>query len=259
MHKHLEEFWKEYMSAVFQKSGGPDLIYRGVTKNSHELIPSIARGKTKDSTGGDVHSLEEDLLQEFKRLAISELEALPKNEFEWLFLAQHYGLPTRLLDWTANPLVALFFAVERNDENDGAVYILQRAVTDQYEIFDYKTANYTQEQKKNPASIFAIEPEQGKVIFVRPKYKDRRYQNQKSVFSCAKDPCLPLEPQGLIKIEVAAILKSRIRERLQKLGVSTSFIYPGLAGIASEIKSLQYDEVHAGRKSIITFECSVDL
>lgn len=56
-------------------------------------------------------------------------------------------------------------------------------VTDQYELFDYRTANYTENTQKLNTSLFEIQPYQGEVIFIRPKYKDRRYQNQRSIFS----------------------------------------------------------------------------
>ena len=257
IHENLEEFWLEFLGeSSASDSGGPETIFRGVTDNGHELVPSLGRN-TKAGTSGDITSLERDLLEEFKRLSVPELTSLPTSEFEWLFLAQHYGLPTRLLDWSSNPLVALFFAVERKDEVDGAVYMVKHAVSDQYELFDPRTAGYTEETKKERISIFNIQPSQGTVIFVRPKYTDRRYQNQKSVFSCPADPFEVLELDGLKKFEFSGRLKPSLRSRLRTLGIATSFIYPGLSGVASEAKCFHYDPVTSGRMTIST--ASVDL
>lgn len=258
-HQDLEEFWKYFLSTSFGSSGGgPELVFRGVTDKNHSLTPSIGR-HARENTGDDISTLEDELMTEFKRLSVPELESTPSNDLEWLFLAQHYGLPTRLLDWSTNPLVALFFAVEKDDDKDGAIYMVPRMVTDQYELFDFRTADYTTERKKAPASIFAIQPDQGRVIFIRPKYKDRRYQNQKSVFSCPQDPYTPLQLDGMIRIDFDKHLKSRLRERLKKMGVSASFIYPGLDGIAAEVKSLKYDPVRSGITKIITMRCEVKI
>src|SRR5208283_4870979 len=107
--KSLDDFWIEVISIAYNHSGGPEVLFRGVTDENHKLIPSIGRD-THEHTGGDIQSLENDLLCEFKRLTVPILKTRPESEFEWLFLAQHYGLPTRLLDWSSNPLVGLFFA-----------------------------------------------------------------------------------------------------------------------------------------------------
>ena len=257
IHNDLEEFWLEFLGQSFASDGGGlERIFRGVTDKDHELVPSIGRS-TEAGTSGDISTLERDLMEEFKRLSVPELTLPPTSEFEWLFLAQHYGLPTRLLDWSSNPLVALFFAVERKDEVDGAVYMVRHAVSDQYELFDYHTADYTKETKKVPFSMFAIQPSQGTVVFVRPKYTDRRYQNQKSIFSCPEDPFRVLEIDGLKKLEFSGRLKPALRSRLRTLGIATSFICPGLGGVASEAKCFHYDPVTSGRMKIVT--ASVDL
>ena len=252
VHNDLEEFWLNFLGRSFASaSGGPERIFRGVTDKDYELVPSIGRN-TGSGTGGDISSLERELLEEFKRLSVPELTLPPTSEFEWLFLAQHYGLPTRLLDWSTNPLVALYFAVERKDDVDGAVYMVRHAVSDQYELFDYHTADYTQEAKKAPASRFVIQPSQGIFVFLRPKYTDRRYQNQKSVFSCPADPFKALEIDGLKKLEFSGRLKPPLRSRLRTMGIATSFIYPGLGGVASEAKCFHYDPVVSGWMKIVT-------
>ena len=83
--------------------------------------------------------------------------------------------------------------------------------------------------------------------------------NQKSVFSCPKDPFTPLALTGLKSLIVRGSWKSDIRKRLRTLGISTSYIYPGLAGVASEIKSLMFNPVASGRTQIITMRMELKL
>jgi hypothetical protein len=243
----IESFWHEFMQRSLA-AGQPGLICRGVADKRYTLSPSIARHR-REQTGGNVTTLEKSLLDEFMRLSLRELEFVPDSEFEWVFLAQHHGLPTRLLDWSTNPLVGLYFAVERHDDRDGTLYLTRQQVTDQYELFDFRTADVLKK------SVFAIQQKQGHFIFVRPKYKDRRYYNQASVFSCPARPYEELTPELLGNLEMLTVpgaLKPQLRARLSMLGVSASFIYPGLDGIASQVKSLQYDPVQSGHKMIIT-------
>jgi hypothetical protein len=174
MHNTVDEFWSDFMSLAYKEAGGADFIFRGITDEGHELIPSIGRN-TKDNTKGDISSLEDALLSGFKRLTAPIVQPAPSYDWEWLFLAQHYGLPTRILDWSTNPFVALFFAAERDDVKNGAVNYLQHAVTDQYELFDHTLANYVKSEQKKWFHLFRIQPKQGNVIFVRPKYTDTRY------------------------------------------------------------------------------------
>ncbi|BCZ85643.1 hypothetical protein PTKU64_93180 (plasmid) [Paraburkholderia terrae] len=252
---HIESFWQEFMQASLAV-GSPNFIYRGMSDKTYTLCPSISRHPS-EHTDGDVTTLESALLTEFKRLSLRELEFEPENEFEWLFLAQHHGLPTRLLDWSTNPLVGLYFSVEKDDDHDGILYLTRQSISDQYHMFDHRTADY----QKRQAIPISLQPRQGKVIFVRPKYKDRRYHNQASVFSCPANPYEALDGDVLDNLEslvVPRTLKPALRERLRMLGVSASFIYPGLDGIAAEVKSLQYDPVHAGRQRIISLKGALD-
>ena len=141
---------------------------------------------------------------------------------------------------------------------DGAVYVVIHAVSDQYELFDYKTADYTKETKKEPFSRFAIQPSQGTVVFVRPKYSDRRKsESEIHFFMSAEDPFKISEIEGSKKLGFSGDLKPGLRSRLRTLGIATSFIYPGLGGVASEAKCFHYDPVTSGRTKIVTV--SVDL
>ncbi|MDM8561136.1 FRG domain-containing protein [Candidatus Parabeggiatoa sp. HSG14] len=244
------EFWyafNEYIEKTSIMPGNVPRMFRGVSDKSYELIPSIGRG-TRDNTDNKVSSLENDLIEEFKRLSIPVLEQYPTSAFEWLFLAQHYGLPTRLLDWSSNPLVALFFAIE-NDNNDGAIYVVGHEFDDQYELFDHKTADVNAETKNNEPrlnNIIALQQDIGKFIFVRPKYTDQRYLNQKSIFSCHANPFESLDLLGTTKFIIKKEWKRRIRAKLDLYGITHSFIYPGLDGVARELRIRHYDPVQKG-------------
>ncbi|HHC6465828.1 TPA: FRG domain-containing protein [Vibrio parahaemolyticus] len=252
MDHDLERFWREFTSLAYQGdiNTAPN-VFRGVVDVEHLLIPSIGRN-TEENTGGEIFSIEDNLMTEFKRLTAPIINSndMPKTDFEWLFLAQHYGLPTRLLDWSTHPLVALYFAVEKEDHTNGGVYFGRQMLTDQYELFDYRTADY----RMGHHSVIAIQPNQKNAIFLRPKYSDQRHVNQSSVFSCPANPFKPLSLDSLQFIEFKSEWKPELRRRLRTMGVSTSFIYPGLSGIASEIKSFVYDPVANNRVKIISIK-----
>lgn len=82
------------------------MIYRGVGDARHKLLPKVGRLKNYSKT------TENEILLLFKQYAFPYLEYDLKSDWEWLATAQHHGLPTRLLDWTNNPLVAAFLPVK---------------------------------------------------------------------------------------------------------------------------------------------------
>lgn len=100
-----------------QTGPGKPVWFRGQTKRSWPLVPSLGR-KTKTAQA------EATLIKAFKQNALPFLTSPPRSEWEWMFVMQHHRLPTRLLDWTESPLTALFFAVEQNLRDDGAVWCL---------------------------------------------------------------------------------------------------------------------------------------
>lgn len=98
-------------------SDGENYIYRGHANYSWVLLPSIGRHYLKKWS--NVVDREKLALGEFKKRAIPYIKHQPKADIEWLCLMQHHGLSTRLLDFTTNPLIALFFASEHSESEDG--------------------------------------------------------------------------------------------------------------------------------------------
>ena len=92
-----------------------DTLYRGHADVSWSLLPSVYRqGNTGITNRAALHR--------WSRVAARFASPVPRNDIEWLVLAQHYGVPTMLLDWTESPLIALFFACYGEDQADGCVW-----------------------------------------------------------------------------------------------------------------------------------------
>jgi hypothetical protein len=158
----------------------------------------------------------------FQRYAVGLVPVQPANDWEWLTLAQHHGLPTRLLDWTNNPLVAAFFAVA-NESNSTDAIVYSHNIQD-VEIID-------------PTEY--IDPFAIKTLgFLLPTRVTPRIVTQRGLFSVHPRPNEAWEPEALRtnSFIIPKTLRARFRRRLFRLGIDDSHIRPDLDGICATLK-----------------------
>lgn len=152
--------------------------------NNHGTEPIYYVNELKESM-----QKEQELLLRFVRESSAWFSAnRPQNFVEWYHLAQHHGVPTRLLDWTCDPLVALWFAVNSEDEEDGYIYTYN--VSKQETLYDLrKTFNNeisSEEWEKHVIeSIFSgtIFPSVVNVVPISPFHYNLRQSRQTSFFT----------------------------------------------------------------------------
>jgi len=163
---------------------------------------------------------EERLLSDFQRGARPHARLEPQDPWEWLALAQHHGLATRLLDWTANPLAALYFAVEdRVAEGDSAVW-----------CYYHSGRGWADCRNESP---FCLQD----IVEFRPAHLTPRITVQGGCFTAHPDPELQRPPNGgdLRKIRIPRAIRSRFRDELRRLGIDRASLFPDLDGIAYSI------------------------
>lgn len=217
----------DYLSQILalNKDRGDDeiFIFRGEISMGYSLIPSIGRvnNYSKD--------LEKQMFLEFKRQYYSYTDLRPKNDMDVLFLAQHYRLKTRLLDWSYNPLVALYFACERevdsqkDEKKNGRIYYC----TLKNKMFD------NQVSPEMPTVMEDIQNVKSDILIV-PDYTDIRYRNQQALFMLCSKPNEAIK-NDINFLEIDEDSKKQIRNDLALLGYNKTFIYPMLESLCKDI------------------------
>ncbi len=204
--------WLQYVEFIDPLKDEHGWIYRGVTSEKHELIPKVGRDQFRNQYSLPSEKL---LLRIFKQRAIVYTNFAPKSDLEWLAFGQHHGLPTRLLDWTVSPLVAMYFATWHNHDDDAAVYArhFPRAPDDNFDPFNIRKA-----RKYYPPHITARIPAQQALFTVQPKQCESM-----------------LEDEQIIKIIIPRKLCSEFRRRLSFYGIHQESMFPDIDGACGHL------------------------
>jgi len=194
-------------------------IFRGLSNDKYELIPSIYR---LNPTHEKIEIIEKRLLHKFKSSSIAyNIARMPTNDWEWLALAQHFGLPTKLMDWTYNPLVALFFAVEKESDTNSCVYVTWKY--ENLKKFDSNPFSYNYKANRTGYNIY------------RPTYITQRIVNQASIFSIHPNKDYKCNTENIIKIIIKNDCRKSLKDTLFKYGINYRNLFPDLEGLCKDL------------------------
>ena len=204
-------------------------MFRGVSNVAHDLLPGVGRRlKLYESMGEDELKLatdEKSAFEQFCEEGIVLFPAYATSEIDRLVIAQHHGLPTRLLDWTFNPLVALFFATISGGATDGAVYALTRTRDG--------ISWVTEPAKFEPFSVKGVHG-------LLPNHVSPRITKQRGLFTIHGEPTHPFDSEWLTKVRIAAPLKNTISKTLKWYGIAENSLFPDLDGLAKFVSRTAY-------------------
>lgn len=194
-------------------------IFRGQSIQGH-LLPGVARENPKE----DTTELEIEMLKELRKQGLTMVPSYVdiNNDWDMLVLAQHYGMKTRLLDWTSNALAALWFACSSRGDDNAYVYALE---------------SYSLTLKSLAGSPF----KQAKTRVITPNLSNDRIIAQAGCFTAHRysesaGRFVPLEVNADVKKHLAEYVisgknKTDMLVTLERCGISSRTIYPDLGGI----------------------------
>lgn len=246
----VAESWLHLQEVLFHHSWNSEIgrfrssyVFRGTCCKNYRLDTSISR------IGSRYDEFEPHILRNFKKYAHSN--ATPVNSvWNWLAVAQHHGLPTRLLDWTYSPYVALHFATQdlHRYDQDGVVWCINYVKAKDELPKPMKDA-----LTKEGSNVFTpevLEPvcsslhqlqnlqEEEFVVFLEPPTLDARIMHQYALFSMMSHAKADLSswlgrhPDLFYRVIIPKELKWEVRDKLDQANITERVLFPGLSGLS---------------------------
>ncbi|MBN1949412.1 MAG: FRG domain-containing protein [Candidatus Cloacimonetes bacterium] len=249
------ESWNHLQELIFADSWNADLgrfrsknVFRGLSDAAYQLETTLIR------LGGDYCKMEHHLLRNFVKYA--HRDVVERNTvWHWLSVAQHHGLPTRLMDWTYSPFVAMHFATANIEQYalDGVIWIV-----DYVKAHGLLPTELKKELEREGAFAFTVDmilnaagsfnefanllPDEDFLLFFEPASIDDRFINQYALFSISSNPRLVLNnwleryPALWSRIIIPSELKWEIRDKLDQSNITERVLFPGLDGLSDWLK-----------------------
>jgi hypothetical protein len=211
--------WSELATLIEHHASG-EWLFRGVTNIKHSLVPKIGRpewrhaGFTDEVRPFSVKE-EERLLRAFDKQARPYLGYLPRSDIEWMAIAQHHGLPTRLLDWTESLLVAAYFATEKaGTQGDAGIFAIHRFST-----------------ISEDDNVFTIK----KPFTYNPPHISARIPAQRAVFTVHSSPSNALRQIGMKLWRIKSYCCLPIKRFLDTCAINRASLFPDLDGLSDNL------------------------
>lgn len=249
------ESWNQLVDEVYYDSWKPglgrfrsDYAFRGLSDCRYQLENSFLRNC------GNHPELEYHLLRNFRKYARTTETGQTETQLRSLVLAQHHGLPTRLLDWTYSPFTAMHFATANTEKYDIDGVIWQVDFVKVNDQIPEPLKVLIDEEKCNAFTVEILESKfstihqldrtigTGHVLFFEPPSLDDRIVNQFALFSVMTsatsilDDWLIKHPDFYRRIIIPAKLKWEIRDKLDQANITERVLFPGLDGLADWLK-----------------------
>ena len=250
--------WPHFLKAIEQLDIGPagraPFLYRGQARASWDLSPSLLRlFSGSPITSAEALSIETDLLGKFTEQAHLHLPQvqLPRaNDLlaNWA-LMQHYGAPTRMLDWTASPYVAAYIAAINHGKENGAIWLIAaRAVDSAAQDESLKVADEPNTglaaRLRDPDAPPDIFPIKQRLLTDRAVVQQGWFTVSTQILAKHSEILDGVKPKDAIKLTVPHHLKPTFLRRLRTMNVTANALFPGIDGLGRSIAELASIRAH---------------